>query len=336
MCRKTLLSLCAVLPLAALLAALPGAAAEKVVLRTAGGRFLHAAEDGTLRAESFVPGDKETFALVSRGKQQIALKGPGGRWLVPDARDGRTPRLGGAAAEPGDRETFQLVPAGANRFALRGHGSSALLVFDPADARPPDPRRPPARRLRETVEIYRVRELPAILQTALPAALHALAAEELAGKQYDKTQTHKTEKYVDLPDPTLKDLKRTKRHKVISVTEEYRVQAQLDGQADVRIPAMLFLGQLCEGRPGRDPAGSRCPAAGSRPRAVQAARRGQRLDRLSRRDPAFGGRRGAGAAFGRRREVQPAGGARSARVVFAHGFFQRPAEGRPPSDQATW
>ncbi len=250
MWRKTLLSLCAVLPLVALLAALPGAAAEKVVLRTAAGRFLRAAEDGTLRAESFLPGDKETFALVSRGKQQIALKGPGGRWLVPDARDGRTPRLGGAAAEPGDRETFQLVPAGANRFALRGHGSSALLVFDPADARPAEPKTPAGPAARETVEIYRVRELPAILQTALPAALHALAAEELAGKQYDKTQTHKTEKYVDLPDPTLKDLKRTKRHKVIAVTEESRVQAQLDGQADVHMPAMLFLGSYAKGGPG--------------------------------------------------------------------------------------
>ena len=55
------------------------------------------------------------------------------------------------------------------------------------------------------VEIYRIRELPAILQTALPAVIRTLAAEELAGKQYDKTQKHETEKYVDLPAPTLKD-----------------------------------------------------------------------------------------------------------------------------------
>ena len=68
-------------------------------------------------------------------------------------------------------------------------------------------------------------ELPAILGTALPAALRTLAVEELAGKQYDKTRTHKTEKYVDLPAPTLSDPKRKKRHKVISVTEESRVAA---------------------------------------------------------------------------------------------------------------
>ena len=236
MCRKTILSLYAIVPLAVLLAVSRGAAPEKVVLRTAGGRFLHAADDGVIRGESFLPGDKNAFALVLRGKQEIALKGPDGRWLVPDARDGRTPRLGGAAAEPGDRETFQLVPAGANRFALRGRGSSGLLIFDPADASPPPSKAPAGPAARETVEIYRLRELPAILQTALPATLHALAAEELAGKEYDKTQTHKTEKYVDLPDPTLKDLKRKKRHKVISVTEEFRVQAQLDGEADIAFP----------------------------------------------------------------------------------------------------
>ena len=250
MCRKTILSLCAILPLAVLLAVSPGAAPERVVLRTAGGRFLRAAEDGRLRGESFLPGDKEAFALVLRGKEQIALKGPGGRWLVPDARDGRTPRLGGAAAEPGDGETFQLVPAGANRFALCGRGSATRLVFDPAAASPPPAKTPAGPAVRETVEIYRVRDLPTILQTALPATLHALAAEELAGKEYDKTQTHKTEKYLDLPDPTLKDPKRKKRHKVISVTEEFRIQAQLDGEADVRIPAMLFLASRDEGGPG--------------------------------------------------------------------------------------
>ena len=238
--RKTILSLCAILPLAALLAISPGPPLEKVVLRTAGGRFLGAGEDGALCAESFLPGDKETFALVSRGKQEIALKAADGRWLVPDVHDGRTPCLASAAAKPGDRETFQLVPAGENRVALRGEDRSPCWPSI----------RPAAPTAREPLEIYRVRELPTILQTAVPAALHALAREELAGKQYDKTQTHKTEKYLDLPDPTLKDPKRKKRHKVISVTEEFRVQAQLDGEADIRLPAMLLLASRVEGGAG--------------------------------------------------------------------------------------
>ena len=65
-----------------------------------------------------------------------------------------------------------------------------------------------------TVEIYRIRELPAILQTALPAVIRGLAATELEGKQYDQGQKHKVEKYVRLPDPTLKDLGRMKSHQV--------------------------------------------------------------------------------------------------------------------------
>ena len=114
---------------------------------------------------------------------------------------------------------------------------------------PPIPRRRPRPR-RETVEIYRVGDLPAVLATLLPAALHTLAAAELAGKQYDKTQTHKSEKYVDLPDPRLTDLKHKKRHKVISVTEEVHVQTQLDGPADIRIPALPYLAGYAKDGPG--------------------------------------------------------------------------------------
>ena len=142
------------------------------------------------------------------------------------------------------------MPAGANRFALRPHGATALLVFDPADARLADPKAPASPAPRETVEIYRVGDLPAVLATLLPAALHTLAAAELAGKQYDKTQTHKTEKYVDLPDPRLTDLKHKKRHKVISVTEEDHVQAQLDGPADIHIPALPYLAGYAKDGPG--------------------------------------------------------------------------------------
>jgi hypothetical protein len=261
MCRKTFFSLCAGLAIAGLLAGLltalraapPAATPEKVVLRSAAGRLLHADDDGAVHAEAFFPTDKETFTLVSRGKDRVALRAPGGRWLVVDARDGRTPRLGTAAAEPGDGETFTLLPAGANRYAFRPVRSNALVVFDPAAVVPAAPagsKAPEGPTARETVDICRVCELPAILGTALPAALRTLAVEELAGKQYDKTRTHKTEKYVDLPAPTLSDPKRKKRHKVISVTEESRVAAQLDGEADIRIPDMPYLASYAKGGPG--------------------------------------------------------------------------------------
>jgi hypothetical protein len=100
------------------------------------------------------------------------------------------------------------------------------------------------------VEIYRIRELPAILQTGLPALVRGLAAKELTGKEYDKTRKHKVEKFIDLPDPTLKDLTRTKRHQVLGLTEEYRLQAKLDGEADIRLLDMPLLTSCCKGGSG--------------------------------------------------------------------------------------
>ncbi|MGD0898907.1 MAG: hypothetical protein ABR915_13800, partial [Thermoguttaceae bacterium] len=174
MFRGGILALSAILLLGS-----PSGAAEKVVLRSADGRFLRATEDGTLKAGALVPGEQETFEIVSREKEQVAVKAPGGR----------------------------------------------RLVLDPG----------------QTIELYDPRPLPAMLQIAVTAALGGLAAEELAGKSYDKTRTHRTQKHVDLPAFTLKDPLRMKRHTVLSVVEESRVQAQLDGQPDIRIPTMLFL-----------------------------------------------------------------------------------------------
>jgi hypothetical protein len=220
------------------------AASEKVALRAANGRFLHAADDGAIRATAFYPSEKETFELVSRGEKDVTLLGPGGRYLAPDPRDNHTPRLGAAGMPPSDRESLELVPAGGSRFILRARSSQTLLLFAPAPEHPAD------RPRREEVEIYRIRELPTVLQTALPAVIHTLAEEELVGKQYDKTQKHDTEKFVDLPAPTLKDPKRKKRVQVLGITEEYRVHAELDGQPDIRIPTMMFLSNYAEGGPG--------------------------------------------------------------------------------------
>jgi hypothetical protein len=249
MLRTAAISLLAVLVLAGPKLA---AATEKVALRATNGRFLRATDDGAIRAEAFYPSDRETFELVSSGDKTnkvITLRGPGGRYLTPDPRDGRTPRLGAAGMQPGERETFQLVPVGPTRFSLRSRSSRALLTFVPVKAQS-DPKAAADPASRETIEIYRIRELPAILETALPAVIHTLAEEELAGKQYDKTQTHETEKFLNLPAPTLKDPKRKKRVQVLGITEEYRVQAELDGAADIHLPGMSFLANYADGGPG--------------------------------------------------------------------------------------
>jgi hypothetical protein len=242
MLRKADFVLGTVVLLAALRAAGAAETGEKIVLRAPGGRLLHVAEHGRLLAESFIPAGRETFALVSLADRQVAVKGPQGGGLAADARDGRTPRLD-TAAGPERRETFELAPLAGGRCGLRSRSSGELLAFPPAadhkavaGGRGPAGTGPPP-----PVEIYRIRELPAILQTALPAVIRGIAVQELAGKEYDKTRTRKVEKFIDLPDPTLKDPTRMKRHQVLGLTEEYRVQAKLEGEADIRPPTMLLL-----------------------------------------------------------------------------------------------
>lgn len=223
------------------------ATAEPVVLRWTGGRFLRPAEDGRLRADRLSPTEKETFELSSRGQDRIVLRAPGGQLMTAE---GGVCRITNVPAEPGDRETFVLVPSGENRFAWKALGSQQFVVLVPPAAGNRGSKSAAGPVAPQTVEIYRVAELPAILQTAIEMAVHGLAGEELKGKHYDKTRKHKTEKYVDLPAPTLHDPKRTKKHQVLGLTEEYRIQAQLDGEADVRISRIPYLKSYSEGQPG--------------------------------------------------------------------------------------
>ncbi len=99
------------------------------------------------------------------------------------------------------------------------------------------------------MQIFRVRPLPAVLQNTLSGTVATLAAEELAGKQYDQTRTEHTKKQIELPAPTLKDPKRKTKVQVLAMTEEYRVQARLDGKPEIHIPAMLYLAAYADGGP---------------------------------------------------------------------------------------
>jgi hypothetical protein len=264
------------------------ATAETVVLRTADGRFLRAAANRTLRAESFVPGEKETFELVALGNQpsavkipgsaprtevalktpgisprtEVALKAPGNRWLAPDTRDGRTPFLTGAGPVTGRWTSFELLPAGENRYGFRSLATGRMLLLDPAASQttkeavkgdspliaPHKPGQFPPPA--ETIRLFCPHPLPAILQTAVPAVVNRLADEELAGKQYDKTWRHKTEEAIKVPDPTIKDPFRTKRQHLYAVVEESTVQARLDGKTDGRLPATLFLAHRDDSQQG--------------------------------------------------------------------------------------
>jgi len=58
---------------------------------------------------------------------------------------------------------------------------------------------------------------------------------------YEKTRTRKIEESIRLPAPTLHDLRRTKEHRVLGMTEEYQVRARLDGPPKIEILGMLYL-----------------------------------------------------------------------------------------------
>jgi hypothetical protein len=222
---------------------------ENIVLRSSNGRFVGVREDGVLSAAAYLPTERESFELITRADQKIALR-QAGHAVVPDAKDARLLRLNAVGAISGDRENFQLVPIEAKRFSLRLPNSNLMPIFRP-ESLPLDGAKPPAKAVpAEALEVYRLRPLPDLLQTMVSVTVQGLAVKELAGKQYDQTRTEQTKKYIDLPEPTLKDPKHMKRVQVLATSEEYRVQAQVDGNTDIQIPKMLYLRNYAEGGAG--------------------------------------------------------------------------------------
>jgi len=238
--------------------ALPIAHAEKVALRHAGGKYLKVAPDGRLRAEKSFPTAEEFFELVPRDGGKIALKGSNGRFLVPDAMRGRELIAAGPSAGPADRETFLVVPVEGNRVAMKPLGSEGFVRFgevggegrevrgegrgtrdeksEPTGAGPAQKPRP-----QETVEIFQAVEVPATIRSALADLVRRLAAEELADKRYDQVRSRKRQQSLDFWVPTLRDPARVRSVRVLSLVEEYRVQARLDGPLELEILRMLYL-----------------------------------------------------------------------------------------------
>jgi hypothetical protein len=224
-----------------LAACAPIEAAEKVALRTADGRFLRAVGNGAVRPERFLPGDDELFELLPHDGGTISLKASGGRLLTAEDRDARHLRADSPRAEPGDRETFQITAVEGNRVGLKARGYRELVVFSASGAK--GPASPPADKSRpeETVEIFRVGEIPAEICKMLSGTVQGIAAEELVGKPYDKVRSHKVERFWELPAPTLRDPGRTKRQRVLSMIEEYHIKAELEGQPEIEILRMPTL-----------------------------------------------------------------------------------------------
>lgn len=226
------------------------AADERVALRTHSGRFLRAAEDGTVRADRLFPAQQETFLLLPLEDEHVALKAHDGRLLAAEGRHARTLRADSPRVEPDDRETFLWVPEGENRVALKARNYRDFVVFDGRGPKPSQPEQSSQPGPAETVEIYHAGQIPPVLRSTLAIAIRGLVTAELTDKQYDKTRTQKKVKYIELPAPTWRDPGRKKRHRVLSMTEEFHVQAKLDGTPVIRILEMPYLKGYRDGQPG--------------------------------------------------------------------------------------
>jgi hypothetical protein len=216
-----------------------GETGEKVAIRTADGRFLRAAVDGTVRPDRLLPGDEEQFELRPGAAGHVSLKAANGRFLTAVDYDARRLRADSPRSAPADRETFQVVPVDGNRVALKARGYRDFLVFSAARGTlQPSADKP---RPEEIVEIFRTGEIPEAMCTALAGLVRGIVAEELNGKPYDKVRSRKVERFVELPAPSLHDLRRTRSHRVLSMIEEYHVKAELDGQPEIQIARMPTL-----------------------------------------------------------------------------------------------
>ncbi|NLE40024.1 MAG: hypothetical protein GX621_18565, partial [Pirellulaceae bacterium] len=109
----------------------------------------------------------------------------------------------------------------------------------------------------QPVVVYDHAEVPSGLRDALCLAVRTAVVAEIRDKPYDKKRVKKKQEYISLPAPTARDLKRKKKHLVLSTQEEYRVRAELDGSPEIRITNMPYLksrGELIPPGPGESAA----------------------------------------------------------------------------------
>ncbi|MBN1590309.1 MAG: hypothetical protein JW888_12410 [Pirellulales bacterium] len=141
---------------------------------------------------------------------------------------------------PTEKDAFELLHVTGTAGLKQGDGSDAAaagqsIVFRDSAGWPFVPKEP--------VTVYDFAEVPSGVRGALSVAIRAIVMSEVAGKPYDKTRVKKKEEYVRLPAPTIRNLKRTKRHRVLATEEEYQIQAELDGQPTIEITHMPYLKQ---------------------------------------------------------------------------------------------
>lgn len=202
------------------------AAEQRIVMRTSSGRFLRSGEEGP-EGKRLLPGDPETLEVIPGADGRIALKQSGGSFFAP----------GGTSAEG---VFFRLVQVEGNRAALEAaDGSFVVLDSNAGAGNPSQPLEGP--RPDQTIEVFRLGRVPALIQAELARLLRAEVVDELGDEPYEKVRARKKRRYIELPAPTMRDLKRTKRHRVLSMDEETHVRVQLHGPPEIRVLDMPYL-----------------------------------------------------------------------------------------------
>lgn len=150
--------------------------------------------------------------------ERVGLKTPDGLFLRAD--------------ESGVLRADVPLPTRRARFEILHNDGQSLLVGD-CDGK---------RQLVETpVQICRVRPIPGSIRVALALAIKALVIEEIGKKEYDKVESKLKKEYLELPAPTLRDLKRKKRHRVLVYREETHLRARLTGLPEIEVVAMAYV-----------------------------------------------------------------------------------------------
>lgn len=214
---------------------------EPVVLRTPRGLFLRTAEDRTLRADRWLPGERETFHLLPLPDTAFAVQAFDGRLLWAEGPDARRLRADSPRADPGERETFVATAVAPGQAGWKPRGYREFIVFDPESLKPSPPTPPGKPRPGETVEVFRLTQVPPPMLATLSTALASLVTAELADKPYQTSQTRKHEQFIDVPAPTLKNLRQTRRVQVLATEEQYQLTAQLNGPPETQFTHLSLL-----------------------------------------------------------------------------------------------
>ena len=212
-----------------------------VVLRAVDGRFLTVDAAGAVGPTKLIPAEDEQFQLFEMTDGYIALKAAGGRFLTAAASGGRRLRADSLRQTPGGWESFLVVPADEDRVALKAWFYPSLVLISEPKAPVAGEELGPGPKPEETVEVFRFGEIPSTFQNLLSVAIRGVVNSELGKKQYSKVRRNTTDRYIELPAPTLNNLKRTKRHQWLGVTEEYHIGARIDGTPEITVQRMPYL-----------------------------------------------------------------------------------------------